>query len=120
LKDHHARRIVRENRSLAAFPGDRRAPARTTARLPRFRLPPADHRLGRFHLRHIAEGAERNTKPEFRQFLGYAKGSAGETHSRLYIAKRLGYISAAEADVLLDELRRISRMIHALIQSLDR
>ena len=68
----------------------------------------------------IAEGAERNTKPEFRQFLGYAKGSAGETRSRLYIAKRLGYVSAAEADVLLDELRRISRMIHALIQSLDR
>lgn len=68
----------------------------------------------------ISEGAERNTRPEFRQFLGYAKGSAGETRSRLYIAKRLGYISAAEADQLLDELRRISRMIHALIQSLDR
>jgi four helix bundle protein len=68
----------------------------------------------------ISEGAERNTRPEFRQFLGYAKGSAGETRSRLYIAKRLGYISAAEADQLLDELRRISRMIHALIQSLNR
>ena len=67
-----------------------------------------------------AEGAERNTKPEFRQFLGYAKGSAGETRSRLYIAKRLGYISAAESEQLLDELRRISRMIHALIQSLGR
>ena len=68
----------------------------------------------------IAEGAERNTKPEFRQFLGYAKGSAGETRSRLYIAKRIGYIPASEADHLLDELRRISRMIHALIQSLQR
>ena len=67
----------------------------------------------------IAEGAERNTRPEFRQFLGYAKGSAGESHSRLYIAKRLGYVSSPEADQLLDELRRISRMIHALIQSLE-
>jgi four helix bundle protein len=68
----------------------------------------------------ISEGAERNTKPEFRQFLGYAKGSAGETRSRLYIAKRLGYIPASEADQLLEKLRRISRMTHALIQSLDR
>ncbi len=68
----------------------------------------------------IAEGAERNTKPEFRQFLGYAKGSAGETRSRLYIAKRLGYVSAGESEHLFDELRRISRMIHSLIRSLER
>ncbi len=67
----------------------------------------------------IAEGAERNTRPEFRQFLGYAKGSAGETRSRLYIAKRLGCVSTENADPLLDELRRISRMIHALIKSLE-
>ena len=68
----------------------------------------------------IAEGAERNTRPEFKQFLGYAKGSAGETRSRLYIAKRLGYLSAADADKILDELRRVSRMLKGLIDSLDR
>lgn len=67
----------------------------------------------------IAEGAERNTKPEFKQFLGYAKGSAGETRSRLYIAKRLGYIAVGDSDRLLDELRRVSRMIHGLIRSLE-
>ncbi len=68
----------------------------------------------------IAEGAERNTKPEFKQFLGYAKGSAGETRSRLYIGQRLGYVSQQDSDALLDELRRISRMISGLIDSLDR
>ena len=68
----------------------------------------------------IAEGAERNTKPEFKQFLGYAKGSAGETRSRLYIGQRLGYFTAQDADSLLDELRRISKMINGLIDSLDR
>lgn len=67
----------------------------------------------------IAEGAERNTKPEFRQFLGYAKGSAGETRSRLYIARRLGYVTEADADTLLDELRRVSRMLNGLIRSLE-
>ena len=68
----------------------------------------------------IAEGAERNTKPEFKQFLGYAKGSAGETRSRLYIGRQLGYFSQPDADALLEELRRISRMINGLIDSLDR
>ena len=68
----------------------------------------------------IAEGAERNTRPEFKQFLGYAKGSAGESRSRLYIGQRLGYFSPTDADGLLDELRRISRMIKGLIDSMDR
>ena len=68
----------------------------------------------------IAEGAERNTKPKFKQFLGYAKGSAGETRSRLYIGPRLGYFRSEDADALLDELRRISRMTNGLIESLDR
>ena len=31
----------------------------------------------------IAEGAERTSKAEFKQFLGYAKGSAGETRSQM-------------------------------------
>ena len=68
----------------------------------------------------IAEGAERNTKPEFRQFLGYAKGSAGETRSRLYIGQRLGCVTQPTAEGPLDGLRRISRMINGLIDSLDR
>jgi len=68
----------------------------------------------------IAEGAERNTRPEFRQLPGYAKGSAGETRSRLYFGQRLGYFSLPAADALLDELRRISRMINGLSDSLDR
>ena len=66
----------------------------------------------------IAKGTERNTKPEFRQFLGYARGSAGETRSRLYIAERIGYIPPADCAELLGELRRISRMIKGLTDSL--
>lgn len=36
----------------------------------------------------IAEGAERTSKAEFKQFLGYAKGSAGETRSQMLRASR--------------------------------
>lgn len=68
----------------------------------------------------IAEGSERLGKAEFRQFLGYAKGSAGETRSQSYTAADLGYIAAEEAFALRRELKEISRMILGLIRSLDR
>lgn len=67
----------------------------------------------------IAEGAERLSKAEFRQFLGYAKGSAGELRTQLCIAEELGYLGAKSAQPLRDELIQISRMIHGLIRSLS-
>jgi four helix bundle protein len=45
----------------------------------------------------IAEGAERLSRKEFAQFLGYAKGSAGELRTQIIIASRLGYIEDARA-----------------------
>jgi four helix bundle protein len=68
----------------------------------------------------IAEGAERTGKAEFKQFLSYAKGSAGETRSQVLRAVPLAYIPAETGAYLIRELREISRMIHGLIQSLDR
>ncbi len=68
----------------------------------------------------IAEGAERRGKAEFKQFLSYAKGSAGETRSQVLRAIALGYITNEQGSALVIELREISRMIHGLIRSLDR
>lgn len=68
----------------------------------------------------IAEGAERLGKAEFKQFLGYAKGSAGETRSQVLRAVPLGYLPADAGQRLRKELCEISRMIHGLIKSLDR
>jgi len=67
----------------------------------------------------IAEGAERSGKAEFKQFLSYAKGSAGEARSQMLRAIALGYITEDRGKAMIDELRRISRMLHALIRSLD-
>jgi len=66
----------------------------------------------------IAEGAERLSKAEFRQFVGYAKGSAGETRSQTYTAEDLGYIAAAECVSLRSELKEISRMLKGLVASM--
>ena len=68
----------------------------------------------------IAEGAERLSKAEFKQFLSYAKGSAGEARSQALRALALGYMSAEAGRRLAAELSEISRMIHGLSDSLDR
>lgn len=67
----------------------------------------------------IAEGAERMSKAEFKQFVGYAKGSAGETRSQILRAVPLNYISESDGVRAYDELCQISRMLHGLIKSLD-
>jgi four helix bundle protein len=68
----------------------------------------------------IAEGCERRGNAEFKQFLSYAKGSAGETRSQVLRAQALAYIPNDDCLKLIAELREISRMIHGLMNSLDR
>lgn len=67
----------------------------------------------------IAEGAERISRKEFSQFLGYAKGSAGELRTQIIIASRLGYIEDARAERWQAELREISAMIYGLAKSIQ-
>ena len=66
----------------------------------------------------IAEGAERPGKAEFRQFLGYAKGSAGELRTQIMIAEKLNLIDQASAKRWIEETREISRMLFGLYRSL--
>ena len=68
----------------------------------------------------IAEGAARRGKAEFKQFLGYAKGSAGEARSQVLRALALGYLDRDTGSRITRELREISRMIHGLIDALER
>jgi four helix bundle protein len=66
----------------------------------------------------IAEGSERLHRAEYRQFLGYAKGSAGETRNQLYLAADLNYIAPERAAALRAEARLIGGKLYALIRSL--
>ncbi|MGE3298755.1 MAG: four helix bundle protein, partial [Porticoccaceae bacterium] len=56
----------------------------------------------------IAEGAERNSPPDFIRFLHIAKGSAAELRTQVYIAQRVGIISPERQQVLTNELKIIS------------
>ncbi|RUA07194.1 MAG: four helix bundle protein, partial [Flavobacteriia bacterium] len=68
----------------------------------------------------IAEGFERNTDKEFIQFLYYAKGSAGEVRSQLFLALDLNYLEQSEFDQLNNGITNISKMISGLIKYLDK
>lgn len=72
----------------------------------------------------IAEGAERDSTPEFIKFLRYSKGSCGELRTQLYISERirsrLGAPPMEGVSEMIQETRELSKMIQALINSLNR
>lgn len=65
----------------------------------------------------IAEGAGRRTAGEFLQFLGIATGSLAEVETLLTISSRLELSPVDEIQPLMDEARRIGRMLSGLTQS---
>ena len=66
----------------------------------------------------IAEGATRNHKPEFRQFLYIALASAAEVDTQLIIAHNLKFIEKEALEKLQSELNSISKMIQGLLMSI--
>jgi four helix bundle protein len=66
----------------------------------------------------IAEGAGRNNKKEFRQFLGIAQGSACELESLLIVSQRLEFIPEKALAKKSQELLRLQNMINKLINTL--
>jgi len=62
-------------------------------------------------LSNIAEGFESRTPRLFVEFLGRAKGSAGELRAQTYVALDAGYIEPPEFDTLLEQAQQCSRQI---------
>lgn len=66
----------------------------------------------------IAEGFESRTRGLFLDYLGRAKGSAGEVRSQLYVALDVKYIDEDAFDALCDRVRHCSAQLHNLMESL--
>lgn len=66
----------------------------------------------------IAEGHGRRSAVEFANFLNFARGSAIELQSHLYVAHDQGYISEAEFHEIYSMLNEISKMTIGLAQYL--
>ena len=70
----------------------------------------------------IAEGQARNTKGEFLQFIGIARGSLAELVTLLEISRGLTYLPSPDAEELLSscgEAPTIGRLLTGLKQSLE-
>jgi four helix bundle protein len=62
----------------------------------------------------LAEGHGRNSRKEFRPFIGQARGSLTELETQLEIARNLGYLPPADASELLTQAGEVGRMLNAL------
>jgi len=69
-------------------------------------------------MNNIAEGYERQTNKEFRQFLYISKGSCGEVRSMLHLAKELNVINGEEFDEVFELSEEISKILSGLIKTL--
>jgi four helix bundle protein len=69
-------------------------------------------------MNNIAEGFERKSNKEFKQFLFIAKGSAGEVRSMLHLAFDLKYITSEQYNKLCDDVIIISKMLSNFIKTL--
>ncbi len=65
----------------------------------------------------IAEGQGPNTKGEFVQFLGVARGSNAEVQTQLVIAGGLGYAGKAEFGRCEDLAYEVAKMLNALLKA---
>ena len=67
----------------------------------------------------IAEGFEYNNNNVFMRFLGYAKGSAGELRSNLFVLKEAGIVPQDDYERLHNKLITASKNIKGFINYLD-
>lgn len=68
-------------------------------------------------MNNIAEGFERQTNREFKQFLFIAKGSCAEVRSMLYLAEDISRIDKELIHKLLDDTIEISKILNGLIKA---
>lgn len=62
----------------------------------------------------IAEGHARSSTKEYVRFISISHGSLAEAETQLELAHRLGYISEAVLDGLIEQTNEVGRMLHGL------
>jgi len=67
----------------------------------------------------LVEGAHRNSPAEYRNFVGIARGSAGEVRYHLLLARDLGYAAPSETERLRGEYTRVIQMLTSLARAVS-
>ena len=67
----------------------------------------------------IAEGAGKNSRPDFARFLQMSLGSDSELEYELLLACDLGYVTSAKRDELISQVIETKKMLTGFIQYLN-
>jgi four helix bundle protein len=67
----------------------------------------------------IVEGSSRGSKRDYLHFLYIARGSLSETQYFTHLAKRLGYLSEADAERLHGQTKQVFACLHGLVQAVE-
>jgi len=67
----------------------------------------------------LLEGSSRISTKEYRQFVGIARGSAGELKYHLMLVRDLSYILISEYESYICEVEEICKMLTGLIKKLE-
>ena len=68
----------------------------------------------------IAEGAGRDTNPQFSHFLNIAYGSSYELQTQLIISERLNFISSEVNESLLNKLNEVQKMVYVFKENINK
>ena len=68
----------------------------------------------------IAEGAGRDSSPQFNQFLNIPFGSSYELQTQLIISERLNFISKEVNEPILSKLDEIQKMIYVFKENVNK
>ena len=68
----------------------------------------------------IAEGAGRDSSPQFNQFLNIAFGSSYELQTQLIISERLNFITKEVTEPILSKLDEIQKMIYVFKENVNK
>ncbi len=66
----------------------------------------------------IAEGHDRASSGEFRQFLGHARGSVAELETQILLSLNLSYLSETETARLLESVKEIGKLLNGLMAAM--
>jgi four helix bundle protein len=70
-------------------------------------------------LSNIAEGFESRSQALFIDFLGHAKGSAGELRAQMYVALDAGHLDKSQFEQVFDLVEKCSRQIASFMAYLE-
>lgn len=66
----------------------------------------------------LSEGYYRNSRNEYRHFVGIAKGSAAELKYQLLLSYDIGYLDKRDYEMLSESIQRIIMMLEKLNSAL--